>query len=47
VLRKKFKASLEAMQLEAGPNVNSLTGSYEKYGSLVTYCWFKIPQKRL
>ena len=42
MLRKKFKASLEAMQLEAGPNVNSLTGSYEKYGSLVTYCWFKI-----
>ena len=44
---KKFKASLEAMQLEAGLNVNPLTCPYKKYGSLVTYCWFKILWERL
>ena len=47
VLGKKFKASLEAMQLEAGLNVNPLTCPYKKYGSLVTYCWFKILWERL
>ena len=47
VLGKKFKASLEAMQLETGLDVNPLNCSYEKYGDLATSCWFKILCERL
>ena len=47
VLGKKLTASLEAMQLETGLNTNPLVCSYERYGDLTTYCWFKILWERL
>ena len=46
-LGKKFRASLEALQLEIGSRGNPLLCSYALLHDLVTPCWFKTFWERL
>ena len=46
-LGKKFRVSLECMQLKVGVNINPLTLPFGTCGPLATYCWFKILGERL
>ena len=47
VLGNKFRASLEALQLELGTNGNPLSLDYSVYKCLATPCWFKVVWERL
>lgn len=47
VLGRKFRASLEALQLEVGVNTNPLNLDYSKYEMLATRCWFKSVWERM
>jgi hypothetical protein len=47
VLGKKFSASLETLQLDAGLDGNPLQADYDRYGVRCTDCWLKTLWERL